>query len=88
MTEPAAGAAGAAALRPPFGPEESARRVRARGGLYFAEHQLRKLRAYGGTLLGVGVGTPVLYLDYIEDSGRSACRTCSSWPRRCSSPRR
>ena len=62
MTEPAAGAAGAAALRPPFGPEESARRVRARGGLYFAEHQLRKLRAYGGTLLGVGVGTPVLYL--------------------------
>lgn len=67
MTEPARPARGGAvvdlsSLRPPFGPDEAARRARARGALYFAEHQLRNLRAYAGTLLGVGVGSPVLYL--------------------------
>jgi lipooligosaccharide transport system permease protein len=56
------GAVDLSALRPPFGPEEAARRAEARGALYFAEHQLRRLRSYAGTVLGVGVGTPVLYL--------------------------
>lgn len=60
------GAAGASTasgpLQPPFGPAESARRVK-RGGLwYFAEHQLRSMRRYGSVLVVNAVGEPLVYL--------------------------
>ncbi|WP_311199905.1 ABC transporter permease [Micrococcus lylae] len=49
-------------LQPPFGPAESARRVRRRGLWYFAEHQLRSMRRYGSVLVVNAVGEPLVYL--------------------------
>ncbi|WP_180536949.1 ABC transporter permease [Micrococcus luteus] len=49
-------------LRPPHTAAESAERVKRRGALYFAEHQLRNMRRYGAVLLVGALGEPVLYL--------------------------
>ncbi|MET3895141.1 MULTISPECIES: ABC transporter permease [Micrococcus] len=49
-------------LRPPVTAAESAERVRRRGVLLYAEHQLRSMRRYGAVLLVGALGEPVLYL--------------------------
>lgn len=49
-------------LRPPVTAAESAERVKRRGALYFAEHQLRNMRRYGAVLIVGALGEPVLYL--------------------------
>ena len=49
-------------LRPPLTAAESAERVKRRGALYFAEHQLRNMRRYGAVLIVGALGEPVLYL--------------------------
>jgi lipooligosaccharide transport system permease protein len=43
-------------------PEVSARRARAFGSWYYAEHVLRSMTSYRWTLLASSVGTPVMYL--------------------------
>lgn len=43
-------------------PEVSARRARAFGSWYYAEHVLRSMQGYRWTLLASSVGTPVMYL--------------------------
>ncbi|MBG6224225.1 lipooligosaccharide transport system permease protein [Arthrobacter sp. CAN_A2] len=43
-------------------PEVSARRARAFGSWYYAEHVLRSMQSYRWTLLASSVGTPVMYL--------------------------
>jgi lipooligosaccharide transport system permease protein len=43
-------------------PEVSARRARAFGSWYYAEHVLRAMNGYKWTLLATSVGTPVMYL--------------------------
>ncbi len=43
-------------------PEVSARRARAFGSWYYAEHVLRAMNSYRWTLLATSVGTPVMYL--------------------------
>ena len=47
-------------LRPPHTAAESAERVKRRGALYFAEHQLRNMRRYGAVLIVGALGEPVL----------------------------
>lgn len=49
-------------LRPPVTAAASAERVRRRGVLLYAEHQLRNMRRYGAVLLVGALGEPVLYL--------------------------
>ncbi|QQE49688.1 ABC transporter permease [Micrococcus luteus] len=49
-------------LRPPVTAAASAERVRRRGVLLYAEHQLRSMRRYGAVLLVGALGEPVLYL--------------------------
>lgn len=49
-------------LRPPVTAAASAERVRRRGVLLYAEHQLRAMRRYGAVLLVGALGEPVLYL--------------------------
>lgn len=49
-------------LRSPLSPEETARRARRFGAVYYAEHWLRRLRGYGGTVLMTAVGNPLVYL--------------------------
>ena len=49
-------------LRPPHTAAESAERVKRRGALYFAEHQLRNMRRYGSVLIVGALGEPILYL--------------------------
>ena len=49
-------------LRPPVTAAESAERVKRRGALLYAEHQLRNMRRYGAVLLVGALGEPVLYL--------------------------
>ena len=49
-------------LRPPVTAAESAERVKRRGVLLYAEHQLRSMRRYGAVLLVGALGEPVLYL--------------------------
>ena len=49
-------------LRPPHTAAESAERVKRRGVLLYAEHQLRSMRRYGAVLLVGALGEPVLYL--------------------------
>ena len=49
-------------LRPPHTAAESAERVKRRGALSSAEHQLRSMRRYGAVLLVGALGEPVLYL--------------------------
>ncbi|WDF34163.1 ABC transporter permease [Arthrobacter agilis] len=56
-----------AAAAPPYRlsahkPEVSARRARAFGSWYYAEHVLRSMNSYKWTLLASSVGTPVMYL--------------------------
>ena len=53
--------AGAGRLRA-HAPEVSAARARRWGSLYFAEHQLRSMRAYLLTIIVTSVGNPLLYL--------------------------
>ncbi len=43
-------------------PEVSAKRARAFGSWYYAEHVLRSMNSYKWTLLASSVGTPVMYL--------------------------
>ncbi|MHA7239439.1 ABC transporter permease [Arthrobacter sp. TMS1-12-1] len=43
-------------------PEVSARRARAFGSWYYAEHVLRAMQGYRWTLLASSIGTPVMYL--------------------------
>ena len=59
---PAASGGAPAPLRPPHTPAESAERVKRRGALYVAEHQLRNMRRYGSVLIVGALGEPVLYL--------------------------
>ncbi|GGK44480.1 ABC transporter [Micrococcus flavus] len=61
-TPPAASGGAPAPLRPPHTAAESAERVKRRGALYFAEHQLRTMRRYGSVLIVGALGEPVLYL--------------------------
>ena len=61
-TPPAASGGAPAPLRPPHTPAESAERVKRRGALYVAEHQLRTMRRYGSVLIVGALGEPVLYL--------------------------
>lgn len=68
-TTPAPGSASATSsavpagpLRPPHTAAESAARVKRRGALYFAEHQLRNMRRYGSVLIVGALGEPILYL--------------------------
>ena len=61
-TPPAASGGAPAPLRPPHTPAESAERVKRRGALYVAEHQLRNMRRYGSVLIVGALGEPVLYL--------------------------
>ena len=49
-------------LRPPVTAAASAERVKRRGVLLYAEHQLRSMRRYGAVLLVGALGEPVLYL--------------------------
>ena len=49
-------------LRPPVTAAASAERVKRRGVLLYAEHQLRNMRRYGAVLLVGALGEPVLYL--------------------------
>ncbi|WP_225219690.1 ABC transporter permease [Arthrobacter gallicola] len=49
-------------LRSPLTPEETARRARRYGAVYYAEHWLRRMRGYGWTVLVTAVGTPLVYL--------------------------
>ncbi|MGK9280396.1 ABC transporter permease [Micrococcus luteus] len=49
-------------LRPPVTAAASVERVRRRGVLLYAEHQLRNMRRYGAVLLVGALGEPVLYL--------------------------
>ncbi|MPZ04183.1 ABC transporter, partial [Micrococcus luteus] len=49
-------------MRPPVTAAASAERVRRRGVLLYAEHQLRNMRRYGAVLLVGALGEPVLYL--------------------------
>ena len=49
-------------LRPPVTAAASAERVKRRGVLLYAEHQLRTMRRYGAVLLVGALGEPVLYL--------------------------
>ena len=49
-------------LRSPLTPEETARRARRFGAIYYAEHWLRRMRGYGWTVLVTAVGTPLVYL--------------------------
>ncbi|WP_010079357.1 ABC transporter permease [Micrococcus luteus] len=49
-------------LRPPVTAAASAERVRRRGVLLYAEHQLRSMRRYGMVLIVGALGEPVLYL--------------------------
>lgn len=43
-------------------PLVSAARARRFGSVYFAEHVLRGMRSYAGTILGTSVGNPIIYL--------------------------
>ncbi|WP_368389635.1 ABC transporter permease [Micrococcus sp.] len=58
----AAGAAAPAPLTPPHTPAQTAARVRRRGVWYFAEHQLRSMRAYWSVIVANAVGEPLVYL--------------------------
>lgn len=49
-------------LQPPHTAAQSAARVKVRGALYYAEHQLRTMRRYGAVLIVGALGEPILYL--------------------------
>lgn len=49
-------------LKAPMSHDEMARAVHDHGWRYYGEHWLRQMRAYVGSIFGVGVAQPVLYL--------------------------
>lgn len=59
---PSAAAAGAPYRLHAHPPQVSARRARAFGSLYYAQHVLRAMNSYKWTLLATSIGTPVMYL--------------------------